>query len=51
MLISKGVYCPVHWSISKHHILTNRTREIYEKVVEVKNEERYLLQCILRKTV
>lgn len=35
MLIGKGVYCPVHWPISKHHILTNRTREIYEKELSI----------------
>lgn len=41
MLIGKGVYCPVHWPISKHHILTNRTREIYEKELSIVCDQRY----------
>ena len=40
-LIGKGVYCPVHWPISKHHILTNRTREIYEKELSIVCDQRY----------
>lgn len=44
MLVSKGVYCPVHWPITKHHILTNRTREIYEKELSVVCDQRYSIE-------
>lgn len=55
MLIGKGVYCPVHWPISKHHILTNRTREIYEKELSIVCDQRYSaedmkkIRCLIKK--
>lgn len=44
MLISKGVYCPVHWPISKYHVLTEGTREIYEKELSIIYDQRYSIE-------
>lgn len=41
MLISNGVYCPVHWPISKYHVLTAETRTIYEKELSIICDQRY----------
>ena len=44
MLISKGVYCPVHWPISKYHVLTEGTRKIYEKELSIICDQRYSIE-------
>lgn len=40
-LISKGIYCPVHWSISNFHKLDDRTRYLYENELSLVCDQRY----------
>lgn len=41
-LISKDIYCPVHWPVSGVHVgLTDRAKEIYEKELSLICDQRY----------
>ncbi len=40
-LIAKGVYCPVHWPISKFHNLTPEETYIYQHELSVVCDQRY----------
>lgn len=40
-LISKNIYCPVHWPVSDYHQLNNNTRGIYENEISIICDQRY----------
>lgn len=42
-LIEKSIYCPVHWPISKHHILNDEERYIYDHELSIVCDQRYSL--------
>lgn len=43
-LISEGIYCPVHWPLSKHHILKENMKEIYKKELSIVCDQRYSIE-------
>lgn len=47
-LIGNNVYCPAHWPISKHHVLTDATREPYEKELSIICDQRYSCEDMRR---
>lgn len=47
-LISKEIYCPVHWPISSYHQLNNQTRKIYDEELSLVCDQRYTEEDMLR---
>lgn len=47
-LTGNGVYCPVHWPISCMHMLSDRTREIYDRELSIICDQRYTEKDMLR---
>lgn len=42
-LINNEIYCPVHWPISKYHVLDERTNELYKNELSLVCDQRYFL--------
>lgn len=40
-LISKEIYCPVHWPVSSYHQLNKQTRRIYDEELSLVCDQRY----------
>lgn len=40
-LISKKIYCPIHWNISEYHRLNSKTEKIYKKEISLVCDQRY----------
>ena len=40
-LIRNGIYCPIHWPISKYHSLNSVTSNIYERELSLVCDQRY----------
>lgn len=47
-LISKEIYCPVHWPISCYHRLNDQTRKIYDEELSLVCDQRYTEADMLR---
>ena len=47
-LISKEIYCPIHWPISAYHQLDDRTKYIYENELSLICDQRYQEADMLR---
>ena len=43
-LISKNIYCPVHWPISSLHKLSDEERYIYDHEISLVCDQRYNLE-------
>ena len=43
-LIENKIYCPIHWPISKHHILTSEQTKIYQQELSLICDQRYGLE-------
>ncbi len=49
-LISKEIYCPVHWPISSYHQLNKQTQRIYDEELSLVCDQRYTeedMPCII----
>lgn len=40
-LIQNEIYCPVHWPISKYHVISDRTRRLYDEELSLVCDQRY----------
>lgn len=40
-LISKKIYCPIHWPISELHVLDEETKKIYDSELSIICDQRY----------
>lgn len=40
-LISKRIYCPIHWAAEKEHTLTPVTRDLYQRELSIVCDQRY----------
>lgn len=47
-LISKGIYCPVHWPVSKYHELNETEQFIYNNELSLVCDQRYTLDDMKR---
>lgn len=48
-LISKNIYCPIHWPLSEQHIgLSDRAKEIYGKELSLVCDQRYEVEDMER---
>jgi hypothetical protein len=47
-LISKEIYCPVHWPVSSYHQLNKQTRRIYDEELSLVCDQRYTEEDMLR---
>ena len=47
-LIENGIYCPVHWPITKLHKLNDYTRDIYDKEISLICDQRYTKEDMYR---
>ncbi len=47
-LIQQEIYCPVHWSISKYHKLTEQTKVIYDNELSLVCDQRYTEKDMMR---
>ncbi len=47
-LKSRSIYCPVHWPIEKEHVLTGKTRPLYERELSIVCDQRYDEEDMLR---
>ena len=43
-LINHGIYCPVHWPITKEHILRSKEKEIYQNSLSLVCDQRYSIE-------
>lgn len=47
-LISKDIYCPVHWPISNFHRLTSETKKMYDRELSIVCDQRYDINDMTR---
>jgi len=47
-LISKEIFCPVHWPISKWHTISEKSKEIYHQELSLVCDQRYNLNDMAR---
>ncbi len=47
-LISKEIYCPVHWPLSKWHTISEKSKEIYHQELSLVCDQRYNLKNMAR---
>ncbi len=47
-LISKDIYCPIHWPISKLHLIKESDKEIYKRELSLVCDQRYGLNEMKR---
>ena len=47
-LISEKVYCPVHWPISKEHVLNQKEQALYENELSIVCDQRYTKEDMYR---
>ncbi len=47
-LISKSIYCPIHWPISSFHVLNKKTKLIYDSELSIVCDQRYSLDDMER---
>ena len=40
-LISKNIYCPIHWDISEYHRLNSKTEKLYKQELSLVCDQRY----------
>ncbi len=40
-LISKEIYCPIHWRETEFHQLNSRTKELYDREISIVCDQRY----------
>jgi len=47
-LIKKDIFCPVHWPLSKMHIISGRAKEMYDGELSLVCDQRYKAEDIKR---
>ena len=40
-LISKKIYCPIHWGVSEYHSLSTKTEQLYKRELSLVCDQRY----------
>ena len=40
-LISREIYCPVHWPVSQFHVLSEKDRVLYDRSLSIVCDQRY----------
>lgn len=47
-LTSHSIYCPVHWPVSRHHLLSKKEKDIYDNEMSLVCDQRYTVEDMQR---